>query len=176
MNNILTFKKHRFNPLRPTVADIDIADIAHCLARIPRANGHFAEFFPVARHSVNCAAEAKARGLNDNIILTLLLHDASEAYLCDIVRPVKNEMPEYRVYEKVLQDTIYKAYNIGVADVSAIRDEIDDAMLYYEFVHFADERLFDTAPVISSAPDFSECNFDKDEQLFLYWFDKYYKA
>ena len=60
---ITTYSGHAFSPLAPDADAIDLRDVAHALARIGRANGHFADFYSVGQHSLNCAAEAKARGL-----------------------------------------------------------------------------------------------------------------
>ena len=59
---ITTIGGRRFDPVDPAQEDIDITDIAHSLSLICRANGHFREFFSVARHCINCAREAEARG------------------------------------------------------------------------------------------------------------------
>ena len=50
------------DPTNPCEDDIDIRDRAHARSMMTRANGHFTEFYSVARHSVNCALEATARG------------------------------------------------------------------------------------------------------------------
>ena len=78
-----------------------IADIAHPLSFLTRANGHFAQFYSVGQHCIQCAKEASARGYNDRLALACLLHDASEAYLSDITRPVKKNLPGYRDVEKL---------------------------------------------------------------------------
>jgi 5'-deoxynucleotidase YfbR-like HD superfamily hydrolase len=50
--------------------------------------------------------EAKSRGYSNRIQLACLLHDASEAYLSDVTRPVKAELPQYKEIEAPLQETI----------------------------------------------------------------------
>lgn len=86
---ILTYSKIKFYPLEPVKTDINIVDIAHSLSLMTRANGHFKQFYSVAQHSINCYKEAKSRGCSERVQLGCLLHDASESYLSDLTRPVK---------------------------------------------------------------------------------------
>ena len=69
------------------------------------------------------------------MILGCLLHDASEAYLCDVTRPVKKHIPQYLRAEEKLQDVIWKRF-IGreLTDVEKKQIfEIDDDILSMEF-------------------------------------------
>ena len=91
----MTCSKKMFDPVHPNAALIDINDIAHALSMLCRANGHFHTFHSVGQHSINCAREAMARGYSRRVQLACLLHDASEAYLSDVTRPVKAELPKY---------------------------------------------------------------------------------
>ena len=99
MSEIMTYTKKMFDPLHPNAELIDTEDIAHALSMLCRANGHFKSFYSVAQHSINCMKEAKARGYSERIQLACLLHDASEAYLSDVTRPVKAELPRYKEIE-----------------------------------------------------------------------------
>ena len=94
-DTILTYSKIRFAPLSPREADIKLLDIAHSLSLLCRANGHFPEFFSVAQHCINCEREARARGYSKKVRLACLLHDASEAFISDVTRPVKKNLLEY---------------------------------------------------------------------------------
>ena len=81
MEHITTYTGEDFTPLSPSENLICIEDIAHALSMMCRANGHFVRFYSVAQHSINCAGEAKARGLSVKVQIACLLHDASEASL-----------------------------------------------------------------------------------------------
>ena len=94
MDYISTYMGEDFTPLSPNINQIYIEDIAHALSLMCRANGHFIRFYSVAQHSINCANEAKARGLSARVQTACLLHDGSEAYLSDVPRPVKRLLPE----------------------------------------------------------------------------------
>ena len=135
MGYITTVTGIHFYPLNPNPKDIDIEDIAHALSLICRANGHFRHFYSVAQHCIACAEEAIERGYSPEVILGCLLHDASEAYLCDVTRPVKKHIPQYLQAEEKLQEVIWKRF-IGRELTDAEKKlifEIDDDILSMEF-------------------------------------------
>lgn len=98
--------------------DIDIIDIAHALSNICRYGGHVEQFYSVAQHCVlvsrTVPAEHALRGL---------LHDASEAYLIDVPRPIKRSkgMEVYREAEKLLEAKIYLRFGLSPEDPSCIK-------------------------------------------------------
>ena len=143
MSYITTVTGIHFYPLNPNPKDIDIEDIAHALSLICRANGHFRHFYSVAQHCIACAEEAIERGLSVEVILGCLLHDASEAYLCDVTRPVKKHIPQYLRAEEKLQEVIWKRF-IGRELTDAEKKlifEIDDDILSMEFHLLMPENL-----------------------------------
>lgn len=172
--NIITFSKVRFSPLAPREEDVRVEDIAHALSLMTRANGHFPEFYSVAQHSMDCALLARAEDRSDREVLACLLHDASEAYLSDITRPVKASLPEYRRIEKCMQDTIYAKYIPGglTEREELIVKRIDDTCLYYEFEHFTGEKLFAEAPQIAWMPEYAVLPMKKVEKAFLELFEE----
>jgi hypothetical protein len=111
-----------FNVIEPHVEDVFIEDIAHALAHQCRYGGHFGRFYSVAEHCVIVAQHAPRE-----LKLEALLHDASEAYLLDIPRPIKKAMPEYRAIEDRLMTVIGKRFGINWpvhADVTALDNRI----------------------------------------------------
>ncbi len=87
---ITTWLRIRFDPLNPDMQLIEVEDIAHALARQCRYNGHVGGFLSVARHSIWVADRIADLGGNKRMQLQGLLHDAAEAYLGDLVRPLKH--------------------------------------------------------------------------------------
>ncbi len=168
---ITTIGGKRFDPVSPEAEDIDIDDIAHSLSLICRANGHFREFFSVARHSINCAKEAKARGFGARIQLLCLLHDATEAYMGDMTRPLKRQLPYYCECEQRLHGQILHALGIPAENQSesAVVREIDDCMLYHEFRIFNGDLLSDRVPALHAETDIgrSEAEFSQTKAEFL---------
>lgn len=168
MSYILTYKKLEFYPLDPKIEDIDIEDIAHALSLLCRANGHFKHFYSVALHSINCAYEALKRGYSSRVALGCLLHDGSEAYLADITRPVKKHLQNYLEFEEVLQGKIFEKWIPNLTDEELkLVFEIDDAILYYEFIELFGEKIFDYTPMLKSNPRFDLIDFSTVEKEFL---------
>jgi hypothetical protein len=84
-NAITTWTGLKVEPLNIHRDDIQIKDIAHALARLCRYNGHVEHYYSVARHSVLVSEALDGTGYE----LAGLMHDAAEAYLGDLVRPLK---------------------------------------------------------------------------------------
>ena len=169
VSEIMTFTKKMFDPLHPVAELIDIEDIAHALSMLCRANGHFKSFYSVAQHSINCMAEAKARGYSARIQLACLLHDASEAYLSDVTRPVKAELPRYKEIEAPLQEMIWNKF-LGepLSEQELIQVfQIDDAILAHEFLSLMDAQITDPTPKIISKPEFAFAGFEQSTREFL---------
>ncbi len=89
-NWMQTFTGRAFWPADPRPEDVDVEDIAHALSMQCRYGGHAKRFYSVAEHSflISCSVPREDQ-------LWGLLHDASEAYLVDIPRPVKY-LPGFR--------------------------------------------------------------------------------
>lgn len=175
-DHITTYSKIHFTPLCPEPEQIEIRDIAHALSLMTRANGHFPEFYSVGQHCIHCCEEAYARGCTRREQLACLLHDASEAYLADITRPVKQHMTGYREAEKVLQEKIFRKYLGALSEEEEqLWKKLDDALLYYEFDHFMGEKIVAYPGVLRSRPVFGTEPFQTTEQKYLDWFWKLYE-
>ena len=171
---LTTYTKVQFNTFEPEADKIRMEDIAHALSVMTRANGHFPEFFSVGQHSIQCCKEALARNYVPQVAMACLLHDASEAYLADITRPVKKNMTMYIQIEEQLQNMIYHKFldYVPEGEEAELVKNIDDACLYYEFMHFMDEKLFPVEPVMVSDPDYSVQPMKDVEEEFLALFHK----
>ena len=175
MSRIMTYTKKLFDPLHPEADKLDIEDIAHALSMLCRANGHFKSFYSVAQHSINCMEEAKARGYSPRVQAACLLHDASEAYLSDVTRPVKAELPRYKEIEAPLQELIWNKW-LGESLTPEERElvfRIDDAMLVHEFLELMDVRIADPIPALASRPVFSFAGFAACKEMFVQRFAEY---
>lgn len=168
---ITTYSKIHFTPLAPKPEEISIRDIAHALSLMTRANGHFPKFYSVGQHCIHCCEEAAARGCTKREQLACLLHDASEAYLADITRPVKQHLLKYKEIEKLLQDRIFEKYLGALSEEEQkLWKELDDTLLYYEFDHFMGEKLYACPGTLKSRPVFDTEPFEATERRYMEWF------
>jgi hypothetical protein len=103
-----TYTGGEFYIIDPRPDEIKLRDIAHALSLQCRFNGHCKWFYSVAQHSVLVAQCCEKRhGLWG------LLHDATEAYMGDMVRPLKISMSEYRVAEERLMKAVCERFNLS---------------------------------------------------------------
>ena len=173
MSHITTYTGKLFDPLIATADEVDITDITHALHLLCRANGHFPHFYSVAQHSINCAREALARGFSERVQLGCLLHDASEAYMSDVTRPLKKLLPDYLKGEERLQNVIWSKWitpELTEEDKKQIF-EIDDAIFYYEFLVLMGKRMFNEEPLLKSRSSFDFEDFEKVKNTFLNLFN-----
>ena len=171
---ITTYTGDHFDPTLPEAEHLHIEDIAHALSLICRGNGHVKTFFSVGSHCINCAKEAAARGYSDRLVLACLLHDGSEAYLADITRPVKKNMTMYLQIEEQLQHMIYTKFlgYVPEGEEAELITNIDDSCLYYEFLHFMDEKMYSVEPVMVSTPSYEFQPMADVEKEFLSLFEE----
>lgn len=175
MSSIITISGKYFDPTAPEPKLIDINDIAHALSFLCRANGHEKCFYSVAQHSIACAREAIAQELPRDIILGCLLHDASEAYLSDVTRPIKKDLPYYLEVEDILQSLIWEHF-LGRSLTDEERNiifGIDDLLLSMEFhVNLACDLNEDYLK-LRTEPSFEFRDFAEVRKEFLELFNQY---
>ena len=111
-NWIQTYTGKQFWPLDPRPEDIDLVDVAHALSQQCRFSGHTNVFFSVAQHSVNVAEYLKREEHPLETQRWGLLHDASEAYVVDVPRPMKRMLPDYIAAENVVQSIIANRFDL----------------------------------------------------------------
>ncbi len=102
----------RLDLLDPSPFDIEVEDIAHGLARVARWNGQTVgdHVFSVAQHSllVEAIADEIAPGLPDAARLTILLHDAAEYVIGDVITPLKSVIGDgYAAVEARLRAAVH---------------------------------------------------------------------
>lgn len=123
---IETYKGHMFDVFNIEPEKIDIEDIAHALSLICRFNGHTPRHLSVAEHSVNVSLHVPRE-----LRLPALLHDAAEAYLSDVPRPIKQVLPEVNEIDSELTAAIFEKFGLEYPYDPLIKD-VDRGMCYAE--------------------------------------------
>lgn len=107
-----------------TKDDVRLADIAHALAMINRFTGHTRCPYSVAQHSVMVS-----KIVAPEHALWGLLHDASEAYLGDVARPLKSMLPEYVRVEQHVQQTIAAVFQLEWPIPASVKEADNRALM-----------------------------------------------
>jgi 5'-deoxynucleotidase YfbR-like HD superfamily hydrolase len=103
---IATYSGGRLHPLDPLAEEISIEDIAHGLANTCRYGGQCRFYYSVGTHSLYVSRELSAEfGVETQ--LYGLFHDAAEAYVTDVPRPVKGELDGYDDIESQLLEAVW---------------------------------------------------------------------
>jgi uncharacterized protein len=115
---IQTYSGRRFNPTNPNSEAIVIQDVAHALSMQCRFSGHCSKFYSVAQHSV-----LVSHVCNFEDALWGLMHDASEAYLIDVPRPLKHsgKFQDYINFETVMQQAICKRFGLNDQEPASVK-------------------------------------------------------
>lgn len=138
MSWVQTYTGLRFDLLNPTPDMVDIRDIAHALSNQCRFNGHCRAFYSVAQHSMHVSWMASASTepvMTREETLIGLLHDATEAYVGDMVRPLKDLLPEFKAIEDRIWRVIATKYLGRAVDIPAEIKRLDNVALMTERRH-----------------------------------------
>ncbi len=143
----------RLDLLDPSPLDVEIEDIAVGLARVARWNGqtHGPHVFSVAQHAL--FVEAIARHLRDGLppaaCLAILLHDAAEYVIGDMISPFKAVIGgSYKAIESRIQDAVMQRFSLPRAmppDIAALSKQADVIAAHHEAVHLAGFSLKEAA-------------------------------
>lgn len=129
-----------FDLAKPSSVDVHLSDIALGLSRICRFAGQPRRFYSVAEHCVHAVRHAQRLGLKLDLEKTALLHDAAEAYVGDVIRPLRRLLGGYATIEHGVTLAIFRRFGVTsyYVDDRKIRD-IDDGLLRAEYAElFAD--------------------------------------
>jgi len=154
----------RLDLLDPSPLDIELEDIAHGLARVARWNGQTkgAQIFSVAQHCLLVEALARIRspGLDRGGRLTVLLHDAPEYVIGDMISPFKAVIGgDYKAVEQRLLVAIHRRFGLPAAppaELAALIKAADAGAAYLEATRLAGfeaaeaRRFFGKPPALSA--------------------------
>lgn len=126
MTWIQTASGRSFDLAQPRAQDVTIEDVAHALSLICRFGGHMPKHYSVAQHCVVVSHLVPRENA-----LAGLLHDASEAYVGDVVRPLKRMLPGYRDIEDRVWNAIASRFGIDPTLPASVK-EADRIAMFWE--------------------------------------------
>lgn len=112
-----TYTGRAFYPLKMERNDINRFDIAHALSMQCRYNGHTSRFYSVAEHSV-----LMSYAVPEEDALWALLHDAPEAYIGDMIRPLKKHIPEFRKIDEQIMGYICEKFALDYEMPDSVKE------------------------------------------------------
>ena len=124
---IQTYTGKVFYPLDPRPEEIDIIDIAHALSTTNRFGGHAEPPVSVAEHSVNVSMYVPRHAAIEG-----LMHDAAEAYIGDVTRPIKPALNGFKAIESKIMRVISEKYGLNEKYLHGVVKHIDDRVLATE--------------------------------------------
>ena len=126
MTTIQTFTGRAFDLANPDPDQVDVVDIAHALSQINRYTGHTTRPYTVAQHCVLIS-----RIVPPEFAFDALMHDAAEAYVGDLSRPLRMLLPDFDGIEHRVRVAVGSALDFDPVIPDVVRD-LDTLMLFWE--------------------------------------------
>lgn len=149
-----TYSGRRVSVMNPSPEEIDINDIAVSIAKQCRFNGHCSSFYSVAEHCSRGAGLAYQM-YGKEVAKEFLLHDATEAYMGDLIRPVKRMIPRFEEMEQRFWKAISSKFGLPYTHSREVH-YLDNVMVVWE-----KENLLPNSEPWPNLPDISSLNLPK---------------
>lgn len=159
---IQTFTGGRFYPACPLPCHINIEDIARALSRLCRYAGHCEHFYSVAQHSVYVSSMVPLEHQR-----AALMHDATEAYLVDLPRPVKNLLPDYRKLEQMAWVAIAEEFGLPFELPKCVKDADNRVLLREKELILKPSAPWTQIPVTPAPIDIVRMDCDQAYAFFM---------
>lgn len=127
---LITYTGKLLDAENPLPEDISIVDIAHALGNLCRFSGNTSTFYSVAQHSIRVSEVVPLRHQ-----LQALLHDATEAYVADVPKPIKAMCPDYQEVEATFWKAIAARFDLPL-ELHPLVKKADEALLRRESREF----------------------------------------
>lgn len=150
---IETYTGRGFDPFDPDPDDIHLPDIAAGLAHTCRFGGHCRRYYSVAKHSLHVSTELPET--DPRLRLLGLLHDAGEAYVGDVPRPVKRRLDGFEAVEEAILAAVWERFDIDPPTETEWErvTTADDQLLAYEAGELlTDGSWADASPDLGTDP------------------------
>lgn len=131
-NTIKVSAGHYVDLASPDPETIEIKSIAAALSKTCRFGGHCPKYYTVAEHCIHAVGLAFQDHVTCDVLRTILLHDATEAYVGDVVKPLKAMLPEYQVIESNIEQAVSARFNVDFVRYGDVVKRYDRLMLKAE--------------------------------------------
>lgn len=131
-NTIKVAAGHYVDLANPHPMSIDLPTIASALSKLCRFGCHCPTFYSVAEHCVHATRLAAADNLCREGLRAVLLHDAAEAYVGDVVKPLKVMLPDYAKVEARMEAAVSERFGVDFKRWSTEIKRYDRMMLKAE--------------------------------------------
>lgn len=125
-----TYTGGRVSVMNPQPDQINIYDIGVALSKQCRFNGHCSKFYSVAEHCVRGSWLAED-WYGKEVAKEFFLHDATEAYMGDMIRPVKRMIPQFEQMEQVFWKAISSKFGVPYIHSEEVH-YLDNVMVTWE--------------------------------------------
>lgn len=146
-----TYTGKRVSVMNPQPEEINLEDIVTALSKQCRFNGHCSKFYSVAEHCVRGSYLAE-KLYNKKIAKEFLLHDATETYMGDMIRPVKRMIPQFEEMEQVFWKAISTKFKLPYVHSKEVHF-LDNVMVTWE-----KRDLLPNSEPWPNLPDISQLN------------------
>ncbi len=133
-NTIKVSAGHYVDLVNPDPASIEVGSIAAALSKVCRFGGHCPKFYSVAEHCIHATTLACSEGFAGDALCAVFLHDAAEAYIGDMVKPLKVTIPHYGEAERRIEIAIERSFGVNFDRWEGVIKRFDRAMLKAEKV------------------------------------------
>lgn len=118
---INTYSGKTFDLMNPKAEMIDIKDIAQGLAFKAHFGGQSKYYFSIAQHCLLVCDLMAGLKIHKSFMLLALLHDASEAYIGDMIKPLKIHLPVFCDVENNIMKAVCEKYNLEIKRLKEIK-------------------------------------------------------
>lgn len=156
------------DPARLRIEDVHLPDIIRSLAFSTRFNGHTSRPYTIAEHSVHVSYLVDQS--DPRLCMTALMHGAAEAYLGDVIRPLKASMPHFNEIEAFVLDVIGQALGFNPTYKADEVRYADDAMLRLEMLSLTNmpREVWGALPECDFSPPWWGNNLDPEGLMFTF--------
>jgi hypothetical protein len=169
-NTIKVSAGHYVDLANPVPESIEIKTISSALSKICRFGGHCPRFYSVAEHCIHATALACSEGYSGDALVAVFLHDAAEAYIGDMVKPLKVMIPQYCEFEQRMEAAIQAAFGVDFSLWTDVIKRFDRAMLKAEKIAMWPEdreKWFGFSEIEDSVVKFQFWEYGEAEMQFL---------